>query len=225
MNKINHKPAQDIICKIILRIKEQIKAAETYRQQKTTIETDTRMSREYQETRLKDLMQTYLAGLNETRGFIIENLESIAELEEGNEKILDFDVPEFSETLAAINAAKGKLPEEVIFGIRDKFNGNYQVLLTIVSAFENWGIDLAKYKYNDYITPAAVIIVKLIADAENIETSEVSSFISLRELLHNIVHFGECRGMIFSDEFKTLDSELETVAKELLARQAMGLAE
>ena len=142
MNKINHKPAQDIICKIILRIKEQIKAAETYRQQKTTIEADTRMSREYQETRLKDLMQTYLAGLNETRSFIIENLESVAEFEEVNEKILDFDVPEFSETLAAINAAKGKLPAEVIFGIRDKFNGNYQVLLTIASVFENYGLDL-----------------------------------------------------------------------------------
>ena len=225
MNKINHKPAQDIICKIILRIKEQIKAAETYRQQKTTIEADTRMSREYQETRLKDLMQTYLAGLNETRSFIIENLESVAEFEEVNEKILDFDVPEFSETLAAINAAKGKLPAEVIFGIRDKFNGNYQVLLTIASVFENYGLDLTKYKFNDYITPAAEIIVKLIADAENIETSEVSSFISLRELLHNIVYFGECRGMVFGDDFKMLDSELEDVGKELAARQAMGLTE
>lgn len=223
MNKINHKPAQDIICDIILRIKKQVETTETYRQKKISIEADARMSREYQEKSIQELMQTYLAALNETRAFIIEKLEKVAELEGENEKILDFDVPEFSETLAAINATKGKLPEDVIFGIRDKFNGNYQVLLTITSALENYGIDLKKYQFGDYIATAAEKLVKLIKDAENIETSEASSFISLRELLHNVVHFGECRGMIFSDDFKMLNSELETVAKDLLARQAMGL--
>ena len=223
MNKVNHKPTQDIICDVILRIKKQVSEAEAFRQKKIALETDTRMSREYQETQLSELRQSYIAGLNETKTYIIESLGKIAGIEEENEKILDFELPEFPQALASIDAVRGKLPDKIIFSIRDKFKGNHQSLLIIASALKFYGIDIEKYNFKDYITPATSKITELITDAENIEQSEVSSFISLRELLHNIVNFGECRGMIFGDDFKNLDSELEEIAKDLTARREMGL--
>ena len=231
MNKINHKPAQDIICDIILRIKKQVENALNYKKQKVTLETDERLNTEYREGQIKAINEKYLAELQETRAFIAEKLGAVAEIEKENESILDFDVPEFSETMAAVNAAKGKLPEAVIYGIRDKFKGNYQVMATIKAALEGFEIDLKPYKFNDYTAPAEECISQMIINAGNIETSADTSFISLGELLDEIVYFAECRGMVFGDDFKTFDPETAGAVAEVkdaiqtqTARQAMGLA-
>ena len=230
MNKINHKPAQDIICDIILRIKKQVENALNYKKQKVTLETDERLNTEYREGQIKAINEKYLAELQDTRAFIAEKLEAVADLEAETENILDFDVPEFSETLTAVNTAKGKLPEAVIYGIRDKFKGNYQVMATIKAALEGFGIDLKPYKFNDYTEPAKESFARLIINAKNIETSEDTSFISLEELLNDVVYFGRCRGMVFSDDFASLPTHISDAVDKIkddvqtqIARQAMGL--
>lgn len=231
MNKINHKPAQDIICDIIERIKKQVETALKFKAQKVNYETDTRLAEEFRNTKIAEINSAYLAELQDTRAFIAEKLEAVADLETETENILDFDVPEFSETLTAVNTAKGKLPEAVIYGIRDKFKGNYQVMATIKAALEGFGIDLKPYKFNDYTEPAKESIARLIINAKNIETSEDTSFISLEELLNDVVYFGRCRGMVFSDDFASLPTNISGAVAKIkddvqtqMARQAMGLS-
>ncbi len=231
MNNINHKPAQDIICDIILRIQKQVETALKFKEQKVNYETDTRLAEEFRNTKIAEINSAYLAELQGTRAFIAEKLETVADLEAETENILDFDVPEFSETLAAVNTAKGKLPEAVIYGIRDKFKGNFQVMATIKAALEGFGIDLTPYKFNDYTEPAKESIARLLINAQNIETSEDTSFISLEGLLNDVVYFGRCRGMIFSDNFVSLATDaanglakVKDAVQTQIAREAMGLA-
>ena len=231
MNKINHKPAQDIICDIIERIKKQVETALKFKAQKVNYQTDTRLAEEFRSTKIAEINSAYLAELQGTRAFIAEKLEAVAELEAETENILDFDVPEFTETLTAVNTAKGKLPEAVIYGIRDKFKGNYQVMATIKAALEGFGIDLKPYKFNDYTEPAKECIARLIINAQNIETSEDTSFINLEELLNDVVYFGRCRGMVFSDDFASLPANISGEVAKIkddvqtqMAREAMGLA-
>lgn len=230
MNKINHKSAQDAIADIVARIKKQIEAALSYKEQKVKYETDSRLAQEFRNAKIAEINSAYLVELQKTREFIVEKLEKVAELEKENENILDFDVPEFSETMAAINATKGKLPEAVIFGIRDKFKGNYQVMVTIRAALESFGIDLKPYKFDDYADTAQNRIAALIINAKNIETSEDTSFISLEELLNDVVYFGRCSGMDFSNDFISLKSDVaesfekvKDAVKTQIAREAMGL--
>ena len=231
MNKINHKPAQDIICDIIIRIKKQVETALKFKAQKVNYETDTRLAEEFRSTKIAEINSAYLAELQGTRAFIAEKLEAVAELEAETENIMDFDVPEFTETLTAVNTVKGKLPEAVIYGIRDKFKGNYQVMATIKATLEGFGIDLKPYKFNDYTEPAKESIARLIINAKNIETSEDTSFISLEELLKDVVYFGRCRGMVFGDDFASLPAHVSEAVDKIkddvktqIARQAMGLA-
>lgn len=63
----------------------------------------------------------------------------------------------------------------------------------------------------------------MIINAENIETSDDSSFISLRDLLKDIVCFGRCRGMVFSDEFVALDPKMDDAISDSLVRELMGV--
>lgn len=230
MEKINHKPAQDIICDIILRIKKQIKSATTYKAQRLNFETDVRLNDEYRQQSIAKLDSNYLAELGETRAFICEKLEEVAKLEEENDNILDLDVPELSETLSAISTTKGRLPELVISNIFDKFKGNYQVIVTIAAAFKEHGITLDKFNIENRLRTAREVVDGLIVDATNIETSADTSYISLSELLQNIVEWGRGRGMVWSDEFVSLGEELDSFIAKVRddvatqnARQAMGL--
>ena len=139
------------------------------------------------------------------------------------EKILEFDTPEFSNTLAAINAAQGNLPADVINGIKLNFAGQYQALITIKSAFDRYGIDLAPYGYEEYITSAGFAIQPLISAAKNIEQDEVSTVLSLKNLFDDILKFGKVRGIEFTPAEETF-GEYDEEDRELIARRAMGLS-
>jgi len=223
MNKINHKPAQDIICDIAIRIDKQIKAALTYKEKKVALEGDTRLSTEYREGQIRTINDAYLKELQETRAFLVEKLEAVGTIEEELENILDFDIPELSETLAALNTTQGKLPKEVIAGIRDKFKDNYQVMLTLAAALENQGYKLEDFGFDYYIHPASLILAQMIDNASNIETSADSSFISLRDLFNAVIDFGEKRGMVFGETIKKLDERVADVISDYLVHEAMGL--
>lgn len=106
-------------------------------------------------------------------------------------------------------------------GIKKKFAGYHQAMLSIVAVFNRYGIDLKPYNYEEYTTSVAIAIRPLLDAAGNLEREETSSFISLMNLHNDVIRFGEVRGIIFSDEEKTfvIDDDM----REFLARQSMGL--
>lgn len=200
--KINHDKTKGYILSICDLLKCQTKAAKEFKAEKEKVLTDNMLSEEYKNNCVAALRENYIAKYKETKVAIVKKLEAIILAEKENESILEYDVPEFSNTLAAINSAKGNLPSNVIESIKLNFAGQYQALLTIQAAFERYGVNLKDYKFNIYTTVAETAVNALIIQAENIELSEMSAFISLKKLYDNVISFGEIRGIVFTDEQK-----------------------
>lgn len=221
--KINHEITRKNIIEITGLLRTQATVATNYINTKTAIENDENMSQKYQQESLAKQRENYIAKLCETKEKIKEKLVFILNEELKQEEILEFDVPEFSNTLSAINAAQGKLPEEIIKNIKYNFVGQYQVLLSIKAAFKQYGIELSKYGYDEYLRSAAFVIEDLINKTEDIEQSEVSTFVSLRNLFRDVIRFGEVRGLKFTDSEKDFGEGHNEKADDILARKAMDL--
>ena len=221
--KINHEITRKNIIEITGLLRTQATVATNYRNTKTAIENDENMSQKYQQESLAQQRENYIAKLCETKEKIKERLEIILEDELKQETILEYDVPEFSNTLAVIDATQGQLPDEVIKNIKYNFAGQYQVLLSINAAFGKYGIELSKYGYDEYLRSASAVIQELIHEAKNIEQSEVSTFVSLRNLFSDIIKFGEVRGIKFSESEKDFREGHNEEADDIFAKQVMGL--
>lgn len=221
--KINHERTKNKILEITGLIRGQAQAATEYRQKSLNITQDETMSQNYKDEQIERLRDEYIRKYEETKQGLTKKLDEIIPLELENEAVLEFDIPEFANTMTAINAAEGNLPENVIKSIKLTFAGNYQALLSIRAAFERYGIDLEKYGYNEYTESVNTAITPLILEAENIERSEISTFISLRSLFRNVIKFGEVRGINFSESQKDFGEGYNEEAANILARQAMGL--
>lgn len=222
--KINHEKTHNEILAITELIKKQAVSAKEYKNQKNILESDETMAQKYKNDRLAELRVIYINGINETKALIKERLITVADLETANEQILETDVPEFANTLAAINSAKGNLPGNVIENIKLNFAGQVQLLEIIEKTFDNYGIDMSRYNFSEYTKPSQLVIADLSVKVENIEQSEAAIFLSLTNIYKAIIHFGEVRGIVFSDSEKTFSNGVDDEIREELARQAMGLA-
>lgn len=222
--KVNHDRTKKIIIDITDILRAQAQVAKNFKVESDKVTENKTYSQAYQAEKIDALRREYDIKYNGTKDEVAKKLEEILNIELENEQILEFDVPEFANTLAAINAAKGKLPENVISNIKLNFAGQYQALLTIAATFENYGVEVSRYGYDDYLRSVSLAIEPLIIQARNIERSEVSTAISLKKLLKNVIHFGEVRGITFSENVKTLGDGLDDDASNQLARRAMGLS-
>lgn len=219
--RVNHEQTKRLILNIVDMLRNQAQTAKKFKGDSDVLIADNRMSQEFKNERIEELRNNYNAKYNEIKEKVEEKLNAIIPIELENEKILEFDVPEFANTLAVINAAQGKLPSDIIEGIKLNFAGQYQALLAIKATFERYEVDLSAWNFEEYTTSAGFAIQSLITQASNIEQSEVSTFISLQKLFRAVIRFGEVRGIKFSASEKTFASNDET--SEALARQAMGL--
>jgi hypothetical protein len=220
--KVNHEQTRGKIIEITELLKAQAVTAQNFKENSNKVLADESLSQKYQNDRIAELRENYIVKHKETKEKVIAILEEISPLELENEKILEYDIPEFANTMSAINSTQGKLPADVMESIKLNFAGHYQVLLSIKAAFEHYGIDLTPYKYEVYVTSAAFVINDMMKMAENLELSESSSFIALRQLHAKVIRFGEVRGIKFSPDEKTFGSISEDVS-DALARQVMGL--
>lgn len=222
--KVNHDKTKNLIIDITDILRAQAQVAKKFRAESNTVNEDKTYSQKYKADLIAKLRENYDAKYNGTKDKITAKLEEILKIELENEEILELDVPEFANTLAAINSAQGNLPGYVIENIKINFAGQYQALSTIAAAFENYNIDLSKYGYTEYLRSAAITIEQLINKTRDIEQSEISTFISLKNLLEDVIRFGEVRGITFSENVKTLGADMDDEARTILARKAMGLS-
>ena len=220
--KVNHDETKGIILSIVEMLKTQVQVAKKYKADSDAVTADEMISQKLKNERIAELRDNYIAKHRELKDKVEEKLNAIIPIELENEKILELDVPEFSNTLAAINTSKGHLPSEVIESIKLNFAGQYQALLAIKSAFERYEVDLKPWKYDEYTASVNYAIKPLIIQAQNLEQSEASTSISLRKLFKDVIRFGEVRGIKFSDSDKTFpfDDEIRTSA----LKKAMGLS-
>lgn len=221
--KVNHDKTKNLIFDIAGILREQARYAKNYRKSIADISADTTYSQDYKSNAIAQLRTKYDEKYHDTKEKVVAKLDEIVLVELENESVLEFDIPEFSNTVAAINATQGKLPAEVMESIKLNFAGHYQVLSAIKAAFDNYDIDLAHYKYEEYTTSAAFAIETLKNAAENIEYSETATIISLHQLFKDVIHFGEVRGIEFSDDAKTFGEGVDDEVRDALARRAMGL--
>lgn len=220
--KVNHEQTKNKILDICRVLRDQANYAKAFRQESKKVIDDEMLAQKYKNDKLAQLREAYNAKYNETKDKVVKMLGEIAEIELEQEKILELDVPEFSNTLATINAAQGKLPADVIEGIKLNFAGQYQALLAIKAAFERYEIDLKHYGYDEYTTSVAFAIKPLENAAANIEQDEVSTVLSLKRLFDDVLKFGKIRGVTFTPDQETF-GEFDEEEENLLARRAMGL--
>lgn len=223
--KVNHETTKSRILDILGILREQARYAKIYKQECKKVLDDDMLAEKYKTDKVESLRVAYITKHNENKAKVVALLNEIATIETGQEKILDFDIPEFANTVAVINTAKGKLPADVMEGIKLNFAGYYQVLLSIQAVFEQFDIDLTPYNYHEYTTSAGVAVLPLIHAAENIEQEETSTIVSLHKLFKDVIHFGEVRGIEFSGPAKTFGEGIDEEVQETLTRRAMGLDE
>lgn len=220
--KVNHDATKAKIISIKYNMEELASAAKKYRNDAQEILQNGRMSQSFQNERIAELRADYYAKHESLKGIILEKLNDVQTLEIDTERICELDVPEFANTIAAINAAQGKLHPDVMEGIKLNFAGQYQALQTIAAAFDRYEVNLEKHGYGEYLSSAAVILPDIIDYADNMEQDKTVVLVSLSTLFKKIIRFGETRGIHFTDNEKAFDA-LDDDARDIMARQAMGL--
>ena len=221
--KVNHTQTRNKIFSIAELLKAQANYVKNHRQEQRKITLDEKLSQSYKANRLEDLRTAYTAKHIETKEKIVALLDEIAPIEREQENVFELDVAEFGNTLAAINATEGKLPPEVITGIKLNFAGQFQALLCIKAAFDRYNIDLKPYGYEEYTTKAEFTLRSLVAAVSDIEQEESGAIIGLHDFFKKLVRFGEVRGIMFDDDFKSFGSDVDEEISDTIARKAMGL--
>ena len=222
--KVNHEQTKTKIIAICEALREQANNAKAFREESAKVLEDKTFTQEYKEKMLSNLRDGYNANYNTTKTKVVEILGEIEEIELEQEKIFELDIPEFSNTLAAIDAAQGNLPADVINSIKLNFAGYMQALNVIKSAFGRYGVDLEPYGFNEYATSAGFAIEVLKRTTENIEQEEVATVLSLKNLYNDIIAFGKTRGIEFDAEQESF-GDIDEDAQDIIARRAMGLSD
>ncbi len=221
--KVNHENTKSKILEIAGVIREQANYTKTYKQNKSNVLADETYSEAYKNERLEKLHVDYLTHHKEVKNKLKGMLNEIMSYELENEAVVEFDIPEYTNTVATITASRNTLSADVINGIILNFAGHYQILNTLKAIFKSNGIDVQYYNFGEYAVSAREAVPKLISVAENIEQEENTAIISLKNLLSSVIRFGEVRGIKFDDDAKSLGSDIDSEASTIIARRAMGL--
>lgn len=223
---INHDKTKDKIRDICKALKTQAAEVDRYKTEYLKVIDDKTYTQEAKNNKLEQMRLYYIGKLSDTKQAINEYLEAIRTEETENEKILQLDVPEYTNTLSAFAALPGGfVPEETLELTLKKFAGQRQLLLTLIQplTYEK-GSDMDKLirKYTQSIDEA---LYPLIEQTKNLELSPDSSHFSLYNLYKAVLEFGELHNVIFSDEdeIKEIGFIGEEEYKEGLTRFAMGL--
>lgn len=221
--KVNHENTRINILKITELLKKLAGAATKYINDKLAVEMNDTISQKYQQEQIEELRVNYLSLLQQTKKEIREILDIITEYENEQDKIIEFDVPEYINTIATINATKGELPENVIKNIKYNFAGQYNNLISIKALFDLYDVNVLNYGYAEYVKSAKDALSEIDIMAKNIETSEQSIFIDLRKIFTSIITFGEVRGIKFADVEKDFGELDNPTAQEMLVNKVMGI--
>lgn len=220
---VNNEQTKSKILEIAGELRSLAHNARNFKKHTVAVQSDETMADTYKQSQIESMRAKYVATYAEKKAKIVELLNDIIPLVEGNEAVYNLDIPDFANTMAIIMASEGKLSPELMDGIKQKFAGHYQALQAIKAAFERYEVDLSKYGYDEYTCPVGFAIPTLITAAENIEREETTIFIGLMDIFKKIIRFGEVRGIEFSEDAKTFGDGLDDEAAESLARRAMGL--
>lgn len=223
--KVNHENTKKKILEITSILKNQANSAKTFKKNKALILQDEARSEKYKTDAVAELAKGYYSLLEDTKKKLIEHLEEIIPLELENEAILQFDIPEYLNTVTTITSAKKELSADVINTIKLNFAGHYQVLNSIASILKSNDISPEQYGYSEYTRSVTDVIPGLISMAENLEQEENNAIISLHNFFKAIIRFGEVRGVAFSESEKNFGEGIDDEAKETLIRRSMGLPE
>ncbi|MBQ7792741.1 MAG: hypothetical protein IJ367_04565, partial [Clostridia bacterium] len=198
--------------------------AANYRKEKQKWLDDKVYAEHIKKEKMEALDVAYLQRHQKAKERMLEILGAILEAENVNDSILEYDVPEFAKTVSVIHASAGKLPLVVLESIKHNFAGQYQVLETIGSLFEHYGIDLDKVDFADYVQPAFIKLEALQHNISNLEQSEVSVCVYMKQIKRDLLNFCSVRGITFTDEeLKELDFSIDDEMETAIARQEMGL--
>lgn len=224
--KVNHDATKSIIYDIAGLLREQARRAMAYEKETQEIAQNPAYAESYKTKEIEKKRVAYIATHNDTQTQVAELIERMAEEEKKQEEILELDIPEYANTVASIQAAKGDLPAIAIDAIKKNFAGHYQALLIIKKLFSiyNYGIDLRVHGYEEYTQSAEHATMPLIKAAQNLELSGSAAPFSMYKLFRDVIRFGEVRGIKFSENEKAfVDGIEEDNLKEMQTRKAMGL--
>lgn len=215
--KINHEQTKIKLLEITELIKKQYDALNVFNTSKKETLGNEMWAEKAKTDKINELWDTYMNGLSETKTAILERLETIRELEKVNEQILELDVPEFANTLAVCKS--GLLPLDCLENVLKQFAGQRQILLILQRCFSD---ETYASEFNKYTVDIDTVINKLIIVVDNLEQSPDSAAISLQTLFDDVISFGECHGVSFSEYEKTSGISTDD-EKEQQLRKAMGL--
>ncbi len=221
--KVNHEKTRNKIFEVAGVLREQANYTKTYKQNKSNVLADETYAEAYKNERVDKLRADYLAHHKEVKERLKNMLNDIMAYELENEAVVEFDVPEYTNTVTTITASGSTLSADVINGIILNFAGHYKILNTLKSIFKKNGIDVEYYNFKEYAMSAGEAVPKLISMVENLEQEENSAIVSLKNLLDAVIHFGKVRGIEFDENSQTLGKEFDGVASNILTRRAMGL--
>lgn len=201
--KVNHEETRSRILQILDIIKEHGNTTDKYKKDLLEVNQDRVYSQEVKNERINNLEVTYRNAFENIKVQLLPLIDEVEELENQNEKITEYDVPEFAATVAAINAARAKLPRDVITGIIENFSGQYKALQTIHAIFKSYEPDseipsVTDKLFSDYISVTNGIL-KLRKCYEKLEQSKDTSFLTLNNLFNETVHFAETHSIKLED--------------------------
>jgi len=197
-------------------------ASSKFREESRRLSADGMMSQAYKEQKISEARSEYYAAHEKYKQYIIESLNEILAFELEAEQVFDFDAPDFGNTMAAINTAQGKLPHEVIAGIKAAFAGRYQSIRAIAAALERHGVNVEQHGYTEFLQSAGLVLPDIIALAENLDQSEYGVLSGMSTIYKKLIRFGESRGAAFTDEEKTIKL-FDDDSRDHMARVSMGL--
>lgn len=221
--KVNHESTKTVLLQIIDELRAQADRATKYNAESHEITENQQISITYKQNLIDDMRVKYLASLEESRSAMRALIERLLAYESDQDKIIEYDVPEYANTIATIKATKGQLPADVIKLIKYNFAGQYNNLVSIATLFKMYGIDVLEYGYKEYVRDAVDALTEIDIMIENMETSAESVHIDLRNIMRKVVTFGEVRGLTFADEEKSLGAFNDEIAEDLLVDKVMGL--
>ena len=222
--RINHNITKSKTVEIIKELISLYTYAANYRKEKQKWLDDKVYAEHIKKEKMEALDAAYLQRHQKAKERMLEILGVILEAENENDSILEYDVPEFANTVSVIHASAGKLPRVVLESIKHNFSGQYQVLETIGALFEHYGIDLDKVDFADYVQPAFIKLEALQHSVSNLEQSEVSVCVYMKQIRRDLLNFCSVRGITFTDEeLKELDFSVDDEMETVIARQEMGL--
>ncbi|MBQ2967448.1 MAG: hypothetical protein IJE10_04940 [Clostridia bacterium] len=222
--KVNHETTKNAMLEIISILKLWAKYVNNYIDERVKVLENQNISDIFKQEQLNGLRTSYINKHVEYKERVSKQIEKIAEAEEINESILDFDVPQFNEIFKLIEVTKGKIPAETLELIKENFAGYRQALLALDAVFLHYGVDLkADAVFKEHIYHVNVFTDVLYDKAQSMELSEDSILLHLKSYHADLMHLAELLGICFDEDVKTFDAGISDEIQEKMARQAMGL--